>query len=186
MSSNTSAATLEDLAQVEGRAELVGGCIVQIPFSTIRKGRIEGRLLVSLNDYGDETGNGEAFTGGVAYVVNIPGSNRRTFSSDISFHSGPFPANPMAFIEGAPTFAIEIREENEYDEASARARRIRFGEYFAAGTRLIWDIDPENATVISHRPDSGQPVVFTDGEIANAEPYLPGWKIEVRGLFSDR
>jgi Uma2 family endonuclease len=58
-------------------------------------------------------------------------------------------------------------------------------DYFAAGTQVVWDVDPLAETVTVYRatvPD--QPTVYRRGEVAEAEPAVPGWRVPVDELFS--
>ena len=58
-------------------------------------------------------------------------------------------------------------------------------DYFAAGTKAVWDVDPDGLVVIrlylEGSPES--PLEFRRGEIAHAEPVLSGWKLSVDSLF---
>ena len=58
-------------------------------------------------------------------------------------------------------------------------------DYFAAGTRVVWDVDLQGPdTVRVYRADSPDvPTVYRRGEIAEAEPALPGWRMPVDDLF---
>ena len=53
----------------------------------------------------------------------------------------------MRFIEGAPTFAVEVRSENDYGPAAEVALAEKREDYFAAGTTVVWDVDPVAGTV---------------------------------------
>ncbi|HYW14204.1 MAG TPA: hypothetical protein VE871_19720, partial [Longimicrobium sp.] len=57
--------------------------------------------------------------------------------------------------------------------------------YFAAGTRIVWDVDMlrEGWTRAYHAGDPENPIVFCRGAIADAEPALPGWRFKVDELF---
>ena len=62
------------------------------------------------------------------------------------------------------------------------ARRL---DYFVAGTRVVWDVNPRTTTI--HRygaDDPGRPVVFGPGEVADAEPAVPGWRMAVDEIFA--
>ncbi len=58
-------------------------------------------------------------------------------------------------------------------------------DYFAAGTLVVWDMDLLSDQVVkayrAARPD--QPDVVGRGEIADAEPAVPGWRMAVNDLF---
>ena len=94
------------------------------------------------------------------------------------------PSNPKGFIEGPPTPAVEIRGEGDYGQAAETAMATKRADYFEAGTAVVWDVDPI-ANVIrvyrAARPD--RPEVYGRGQIAEAEPALPGWRPAVDGLL---
>jgi Uma2 family endonuclease len=58
-------------------------------------------------------------------------------------------------------------------------------DYFAAGTKAVWDVDPDGPVVIrlylAESPES--PVEFHRGDVAHAEPILNGWELSVESLF---
>ena len=71
----------------------------------------------------------------------------------------------MRFIDGAPTFAVEVRSEEDYGPAAQREMAAKRADYFEAGTLVVWDVDPVART------------------IADAEPAVPGWKVSVDDIF---
>lgn len=185
MSTDTSnRASVSDLHSVEGQAELIGGRIVRYPFLGIFPAQIVGSILQSLADYQDRTGRGEPFTSTLAYIVPELPSGRESFSPDASYSFGPFPEDGMKFPEGAPAFAVEIRNEHEYTPSAERSIAAKRADYFAAGTLVVWDVDPLAETIASYsadRPD--QPTLFTLGQTAHAEPAVPGWRVSVDDIF---
>ncbi len=95
---------------------------------------------------------------------------RESFSPDASFFDGPLPANLMRFVEGPPTFAVEVRSENSYDATAEAAIEGKQAEYFAAGTLVVWDVDPIAETITCYRHTAPtQPVVWRRGDTADAE-----------------
>jgi hypothetical protein len=91
----------------------------------------------------------------------------------------------MRFIEGAPTCAIEVRSENEYGNAAELELAAKRTDYFLAGTLVVWDVDPEAETVSAYQASSpDRPVVFRRGDIADAEPAVPGWRMKVDDIFA--
>jgi Uma2 family endonuclease len=133
-------ATLDDLYRTPEKAELIGGRIV-IFMSTGRKpGRVGGRIYRSLDDYAAQRG-GEAFPDNVGDAVPMMASGRESFSPDASWHKGPFPSDPMRFIEGAPTCAVEVRSEGDYGPAAEAEMAEKRADYFQAGTGIVWDVD---------------------------------------------
>src|SRR4051812_34589377 len=104
-------ATVADLARTPGKAELIGGRIVELMPTGRRPNRVAGRIYRRLDDYAIATGVGEAYTDNMGFTVPELPSGRESFSPDAAYYSGAFGANDMRFIEGPPTFAVEVRSE---------------------------------------------------------------------------
>ncbi len=174
-------ATIHDLMNVKSKAELIEGEIVFMTPSGDFPSSAGGAAYSSLRDYARKTGLGRAYTDNVGYVVRLP--HRESFSPDASFHLGA--RSGMRFLEGAPVFAIEVRSENDYGDASERNMAQKRADYFACGTLVVWDVDLLGTDVIrSYRADAPySPRVFRKDEIANAEPALPDWNFAVNELF---
>lgn len=185
MSAITQRATLEDLYNTEGKAELIGGRIVHYMATGIRPNEIAGNIYASLRAYIARTRQGRAFTDNIGYAIPQLPSGRESFSPDTSYYSGAMPANLMRFVEGPPTFAVEVRSENSYTPSAEANIAAKREDYFAAGTLVVWDVDPLAETVTGYRAaTSTQPVVFRQGDTADAEPAVPGWRINVSEVFA--
>ena len=177
-------ATIEDLYHVpeDGKAEIVNGELVLMSPTGDLPGSAAGEIFVSLRHYGRETNAGRAYGDNVAFIVDLP--NRKSFSPDASFYIGPRMGG--LFLEGAPIFAVEVRSQGDYGPRAERKMAAKRADYFAAGTLVVWDVDVLKAEVVrkytADNPD--QPTVFGRGELADAEPALPGWRIAVDDLFA--
>jgi len=116
-----------------------------------------------------------------SFHVNLP--HRKSFSPDAAFYVGP--DSGMRFFEGAPVFAVEVRSEGDYGAKAERAIRTKRDDYFAAGTRVVWDVDIQAEDVVrSYRADSPDtPVIFRRGDVADAEPAVPDWRMPVDEMF---
>ncbi len=49
----------------------------------------------------------------------------------------------------------------------------------------MWDVDPEAGVVRRYRPNEPAPAVFGAGTEADAEPAVPGWRVELDWLMED-
>jgi Uma2 family endonuclease len=179
-------ATIDDLYKVEGKAELIGGRIVQYMASGFRPGIVAGNIYTALREYTRSGGRGVALPNIVGYAIPELPSGRESFSPDASYYDGPLPQNRMRFVEGPPTFAVEVRSEGDYGPAAERDIAAKRSDYFAAGTLVVWDVDPVNETVSVYRASSpGQPTVYRQGDVAEADPAVPGWKISLAEVFAE-
>ena len=175
-------ATIEDLYKVEGKAEIVEGRIVHMPPTGDDPGRASGSVYISLRQHERQSKSGRAVPDNVAFKVNLP--NRGSFSPDAAFHTGA--PSGMKFLEGAPAFAVEVRSEYDYGPAAEREMAQKRADYFAAGTQVVWDVDLLSDEVVKSyfASDPDNPKIFRRGEIADAEPAVPGWRLPVDDLFS--
>ena len=179
------AATLDDLFRVTSKAELIAGRIVHLIPTGRKPSRVAFRIARSLDDHAEATGLGEAYGDNIGFAIPVLSSRRQSFSPDASYFSGPFPTNEMRFLEDPPTFAVEMRSENDYGDAAEAAMAAKRADYFEAGTTVVWDVDPINDLVRKYREDSPeQPVVFARGQEADAEPAVSGWKMAVDQIFA--
>lgn len=185
MTTATQRATLDDLYRFPGKAELINGRIVPLMATGRRPNRVASRIFRSLDDYSQAHGVGEAYTDNMGFAVPMLPSGRESFNPDASYYNGPFPADAMHFIQGPPTFAVEVRSEYDYGGAAEAEIAAKRAEYFAAGTMVVWDVDPVADTIACYRATMAtQPMVFRRGDVADAEPAVPGWRIDVTEVFA--
>ena len=174
-------ATIEDLYKVEGKAELVNGEIVEMPPAGDEPSVTGGEIFANLRDYARRTRRGRAYPDGAGFKVNLP--HRESFSPDAAYHIGQ--RTGLEFLEGAPIFAVEVRSKSDYGPAAERAMKEKRADYFACGTQVVWDVDLLSEDVIKSykASDPEHPVIFRRGDIADAEPAVPGWRMAVNDLF---
>ncbi len=182
MSTKTEA-TIEDLYKVKTKAEIINGEIVHMSPTGHRPNLAALEISLSLREYARRTKSGYYVGDNAAFVVNLP--HRKSFSPDAAFYVGPDPG--MKFFEGAPVFAVEVRSEGDYGPKAEREMAAKRPDYFATGTRVVWDVDLLGEDVVrSHGADApDRPRVFRRGETADAEPAVPGWSMAVDDLFLD-
>ncbi|MEX2173144.1 MAG: Uma2 family endonuclease [Pirellulaceae bacterium] len=179
-------ATLDDLLQVDGKAELIGGRIVRFMPSGHAPVRAAFKIAMSLELWSQQAGQGFAYTDGIGYAIRPRlASGRESFSPDASYSLQPVPRQRMRFVDGAPIFAVEVRSQGDYGSAAEREMAAKRADYFEAGTAVVWDVDPESRQIRVYRADDpAQPVEFGLGSIADAEPAVPGWRLAVDDVFA--
>ena len=179
------AATLDDLRRVDAKAELIAGRIVSLMPTGFRPGQIGGRIYRGLDDHAVATGRGVALPDNVGFVVPELSTGRRSFSPDASLFLGPLPSDEMDYIEGPPSLAVEVRSKGDYGDAAEAEMASKRADYFEAGTAIVWDVDPKARLIRSYQaatPD--RPTLFWPGQLADAEPVAPGWRLPVDAVFA--
>jgi len=183
MRTNTRA-TVDDLYHVpqNGKAEIVNGELVTMSPTGGKPARAGGKIYVALDRYERATGNGYAFPDNAGFIVHLP--NRSSFSPDAAFYTGE--EVTARFLEGAPVFAVEVRSEGDYGPSAERAIASKIADYFAAGTLVVWDVDvlKEGLVHVYRANDPANPTTYHKGQLADAEPALPGWRVEVDEILS--
>jgi Uma2 family endonuclease len=177
-------ATIEDLYKVKGKAELVNGKIIRLSPAGGLPGYAADGILFSLHQYNKRHKLGFAVGGNVAFVVNL--SHRKSFCPDAGFYVGPDPG--MKFFEGAPVFAVEVRNEEDYGPEVEQQIAQKRADYFAAGTLVVWDVDllSDDLVRVYRASDPERPTIYRRGDTAEAEPAVSGWTIAVDELFPPR
>ncbi len=178
-------ATVEDLARVEGKAELVAGKIRKMSPSGYEHGILAGLIYRSLWNWCDRGSCGHVFSDSVGFLCDLTG--RKSFSPDVAFYDGPLPGNRKRFLPEPPAFAVEIRSESDYGPAAELAMSAKRSDYFAAGTKAVWDVDADGPEIVRLylASNPAEPIAFRKGETAHAEPVLPGWRLPVDEILAE-
>ncbi len=174
-------ATLADLIEAQRTddrlCELVDGTLVEKPMGW-QESLLAMVLVRWLGDFLESAPLG---------VVTGPDGTTRLFdktarAADVAFFSwermpdGKLPTQPVP--ELVPDFVVEVLSAGNTRGEMARKRR----EYFQAGVRLVWMVDPQSRTVAVYTdPESFS--VATEEEFIDGGDVLPGWKVDLGRLF---
>ncbi len=88
------------------------------------------------------------------------------------------PAVPIPAL--SPDLAVEILSETNTPQEMKRKCR----EYFQAGTRLVWLVDPKRRQVRAFTSPQ-RSKVFRESQTLDGSPVLPGFRMPLRELFRD-
>ncbi len=106
-----------------------------------------------------------------------------SISPAAAFYVGP--NTGMKFLEVAPVFAVEVHSEGDYGAAAEEYLTQKRSDCFAAATLVVWDVDllSEEVVRVYRASDPERPTVYRRGQLAEAEPAVPGWTMLVNSLF---
>lgn len=174
---------VDELAQVDGKAEIVHGEIVQMSPANAEHSDEASEIAYSLRAHMKARGGGVGVGDNMGFVVNLP--HRQSFSPDAAWIHTDRKQLKRKFWEGAPAFAAEIRSPDDEGPAGEVAIGEKIADYFAAGTLVVWDVDTSSDDVIRcyRSTHPAEPQIFRRGDIADAEPAVPGWRFAVEDLF---
>jgi Uma2 family endonuclease len=176
-------ATVEDVLEIEARenrlCEFVDGVLVEKPLG-YAESRIAILLATALQNYlahhdlGVITGESGMFRM-LENLVRIP---------DVAFAGWDQFPNRELPEEGAPEIVPELAAEvlSKSNTAAEMSRKLR--EYFRAGSRLVWLIDPQTKTVAVYTSPT-RSKVLTSNDSLDGGKVLPGFAMPVASLFAN-
>jgi Uma2 family endonuclease len=174
-------ATEKDLVRQNDRKErlyeLVDGTLVEKPMGWeesklgIRLGRLLGNYIEE-HDLGDLGGA----DGGMRLV---PGQVRLPDLSFIEKRRLPAAGTPEAVCSLFPDLAVEILSEGNTPAEMERKRK----EYFFAGTRLVWEVDPRRREIDVYT-DPETRTTLTEADTLDGGTVLPGFTLRVAEVFA--
>lgn len=173
--------TLEEYERLhepdEYRSEMVHGMLVREPPLGMRHGRTQTLLARHLDRFVEEHGLGIVATE-VGVVIDERGPTVR--GSDVLFISHERLAGPLpdGFLRVAPDLAVEIVSPS--NTASEIQQKVL--EYLAAGSRMVWVVDPRSrtATVFRSRHDAE---IVEEGEVLDGGDVLPGLRLPLASVL---
>ncbi len=172
------AAELLALPDDDYRYELVRGKLLRRPLPGLRHGRTVARVVSGLGRFVDERQLGIVLAESGYHLEWEPDTVRAPDVSFISAERLPPDGFPHSYPMLAPDLAVEVLSPSE----RPGARREKMRDYFAAGTRLVWEIDPARRTItVYHSAHGGTTLAATD-ELTGAE-ILPGFVCRVGELI---
>jgi Uma2 family endonuclease len=173
-------ATLEDLYSTEGKAELVDGRLILMSPSAPEHNNTAGAIYASLRMHRRMRGGGQPYIESVGFLA----PSGRVLCPDAAWHPSPLPRKKKV-VDGFPAFAVEVRSEEDYGPAAERRMAAKRAAYFAEGTQVVWDVDGMRENVIRvYRADAPEhATVYRQGDVAEAEPAVPGWRFSVDEMF---
>jgi Uma2 family endonuclease len=174
-------ATEKDVIDVLNRenvpCELVEGTLVEKAMG-YEESEIAGLLLTFLNIFVRPRKLG-IVTGADGTIRLFPGLVR---IPDVAFASwGCFPdrKRPKARIpQLAPDLVVEVLSKGNTKPEMAK----KLGEYFGAGVRVVWLVDPRKRTVRVHTAVD-QFVLIKEGQTLDGGAVLPGFVLRMDELF---
>ena len=159
--------------------ELIDGTLVEKPMGW-RESILAIGLAGRLRDFVKP--NRLGVVSGEAGTLRMLGGNVRI--PDVAFVSWDqlpgrrIPDEPIPGL--SPALAVEVLSVSN----TRREMRRKREEYFASGTRLVWEIDPEDRTI---RVFTGvdESALLTVADLLDGGTVLPGFHMPVREVFAE-
>jgi Uma2 family endonuclease len=159
--------------------ELQAGLLVSEPAPGARHGYTAVRVCMLLAAYVEARSLGVVLGNDSGFVLSRSPDTVR--GPDVAFvrrerlGPGRLPVGPFP---GAPDLAVEVLSPSNMPTAV----RAKVAEYLAAGTKLVWVVDPAERVVMVYR-EGLAPRVLDERVQLDGEEVVPGFAVAVSELF---
>lgn len=174
--------TVEDLYQLpdDGRSyEIQHGLLLAEPLPGARHGRILSAIDYALSRFVRERRLGVVLCGDPGFLLSRSPDTLR--GPDLAFVGRErFEAvgDVTTAFPGAPDLAVEVLSPNDRPGDV----HAKVADYLAAGTRLVWIVDPEARSVLVYPPLLA-PRVLQASDVLDGGEVLPGFSVQVDELL---
>jgi Uma2 family endonuclease len=159
-------------------AELVEGVLQPMTPAGGAHGLVAAKLAFLLYQHVLPRGGGVVFGAETGFVLRRnPDTVRGPDAAYVAAERLPPGGVRRGFFEGGPDLAAEVVSPRN---TRAEVRR-KTAEYLAAGTRVVWVVEPDERAVIVH--DATGPRRLAEGDVLDGAPVLPEFRCDVAALF---
>ena len=166
------------LSRGRSRYELVQGELFEMAPAGAKHGRSAVRANMLLGTYVQANQLGETFAAETGFILaRNPDTVRAPDACFVSAERLPPGELPASFLDIAPDLVVEVLSP----EDTAGEVQQKVSEWLAAGTRLVWVIDPRRRSATVYRP-LGDPQYLSENDVLGGEDVIPGFTCQVRDL----
>src|SRR5256885_2979994 len=173
--------TAEELERINlpnKRTELVRGQLVVREPAGWQHGEVAMRIAGLMFRYVNERRLGKVFAAETGFpLFRKPDTVRAPDVAFIRRERIPDPP-PQGFAEMAPDIAVEVVSPGD----TQRDVREKTLDWLAAGTRLVWIVDPVRRVAHVHRADESTTSIGADG-VLSGEDVLPGFALRLSDVL---
>jgi Uma2 family endonuclease len=159
--------------------ELLRGRLVSDPLPDRIHGRTVARISYLISNFVDSSRLGVVYTGGTGFVLARQPDTVR--GPDVAFLSNEREReteNARPYLPGAPDLAVEVVSPSD------RTREVlgKASDYLAAGSRIVWVVNPVREEVSVFRSPFA-PRVLAGTDLLDGEDVLPGLSVTIAEIF---
>ena len=160
------------------RYDLWDGEVIEMAPASPEHGRVAMSVGSLVHVYAQRHRLGHTYAAETGFVLDEV--RQRVLGPDVAFVSQERTTQQprRGFFRGAPDLAVEVRSPSQ----SARELDTKAAGYLAAGTRLVWVVDPDSRTVTVYRPDQAPVELASEGYLDGYD-VLPGFRVAVAAIF---
>jgi Uma2 family endonuclease len=162
------------------RQELIRGEVVTMSLAGGEHGEIALEIGSLFRNHVKPLKLGKVYAAETGFIVEHDPDTVR--GADVAFVSNERLAlitNRKKHIPFGPDMAVEVRSPNDRDDEVEEKVQM----WLAAGSVLVWIVDPESRTVVVHRPGT-EPVTLREDQEIDAGDVIPGFRCRVADFFA--
>jgi Uma2 family endonuclease len=174
--------TADDLWRMPGdeRRELVKGELRTMAPAGFEHGAVIMKLSVRLAQHVSANRLGLVLGAETGFLLSRHPDTVR--GADVAFVSTPrLPKGPLptSYFPGSPDLAVEVVSPND----TLVEVEDKVDDYLAAGTRLVWVVNPRRKTVTVHRPQTA-PTMLRETDTLTGDDVVPDFACPVAEIFA--
>lgn len=172
---------LYELPDDGSRHELLRGTLVAEPVPGSLHGRIVARLAELLGSFVRPRRLGVVYAGDAGFILaRKPDTVRGPDVAFVYAERQRRVETDLPYFPGAPDLAIEVLSPSD------RMNEVigKVSDYLAAGSRLVWVVDPVREQVQVFRSPFTPRLVSGD-ELLDGEDVVPGFSVALPEIFGD-
>jgi Uma2 family endonuclease len=162
------------------RYELVKGELKRMPPTGDEHGGVTMELAATLYQYVKLNNLGRVYAAETGFKLESdPDTVRAPDIAFVSMERIQAAGRIQGYRSGAPDLAVEVTSpSNTRREMAEKAK-----EYFAAGARLVWIVNPKLKSVTVYRSLSDI-ITLTEKDTLEGDEVVPGFQISVAEIFA--
>ena len=182
MATETQAMTAAELAHLPAdgwRYELVRGALHRMAPAGSDHGTIAMNIAGPLHQYARAHDLGTVYAAETGFLLSRnPDTVRAPDAAFVTHDRVAAVGKVSSYWPGAPDLVVEVISPGDlYTEVAEKV-----ADWLAAGTLLVYVVDPRRQTVTIHRaPNEMQTLAAQD--TLDAEPVVPGWRLPMADVF---
>jgi len=162
------------------RCELIRGELKKMSPTKPDHGVITAALTIKVGVFVEEHDLGVVFGAETGFFVERdPDTVRGADVSFVTHERMQTIENMEKFVPFAPDLAVEVLSPDN----TRREMDEKVAHYFAAGSRLVWIVNPKRRTIAVYTSPT-EVKTLREGETLDGDAVLPGFRYELAKLFA--